>query len=177
MIGIVDTSLQLQPIITAHDQWLSNIRSIPYWTMSVFSSTVTDLGLICESVTSSASVVRWLALHSWTLNFWILLQLNHWTPLRMTTRSRSYFTTGGLPSATHECPLSFITREQPKRSHHLEQFVCYYLFHPLLRNVCQSRGNALISTSVFVATKRAFSEPLSSNWLFRHSMLHKQHKF
>jgi hypothetical protein len=31
----------------------------------------------------------------------------------------------------------------------LEYFVCY-LFNPLLRNVCQSRDNALISTSVFV---------------------------
>jgi hypothetical protein len=31
---------------------------------------VTDLVLIYESVTSSASVVRWLALHRWTLNFW-----------------------------------------------------------------------------------------------------------
>jgi hypothetical protein len=42
--------------------------SIPYWTTSVFSSTVTDLVLIYESVTSSASVVRWLTLHSWTLS-------------------------------------------------------------------------------------------------------------
>jgi hypothetical protein len=37
--------------------------------------------------------------------------------------------------------LSFITRGEPKRDQHLEHFVCYYLFHPLLRNVCQSRGN------------------------------------
>jgi hypothetical protein len=36
---------------------------------------VTDLVLIYESVTSSASVVRWLTLHSWTLNFWIVLRL------------------------------------------------------------------------------------------------------
>jgi hypothetical protein len=36
----------------------------------------------------------------------------------------------------------------------------------LQRNVCQSRGNTLISTSVFVATKRAFSEPLYSNGRF-----------
>jgi hypothetical protein len=54
-------------------------RSIPYCTTSVFSSTATDLVLIYESITSSASVVRWLTLHSWTLNFWILLRLNHWT--------------------------------------------------------------------------------------------------
>jgi hypothetical protein len=34
--------------------------------MSVFSSTVTNLVLIYESGTSSASVVYWLILHSWT---------------------------------------------------------------------------------------------------------------
>jgi hypothetical protein len=43
---------------------MTKTRSIPYWTTSVFSSTVTDLVLIYESVTSSASVVRWLTLHT-----------------------------------------------------------------------------------------------------------------
>jgi hypothetical protein len=43
-------------------------RSIPYWTTIAFRSTVADLVLIYESVTSSASVVRGLTLHSWTLN-------------------------------------------------------------------------------------------------------------
>jgi hypothetical protein len=37
---------------------------------------LTDSVLMYESVTSSASVVRWLTLHSWTLNFWILLRMN-----------------------------------------------------------------------------------------------------
>jgi hypothetical protein len=77
MIGFIDTTLRLQSIITAHSQWLSKTRSIPYWTTSVFSFAVTDLVLIYESVTSSASVVRWLTLHSWTLNFWILLWLTN----------------------------------------------------------------------------------------------------
>jgi hypothetical protein len=40
--------------------------------------------------------------------------------------------------------------------HHLEQFVYYYLCYPLLRNVRQSCGNALISTSVFVASDTRF---------------------
>jgi hypothetical protein len=35
--------LQLQPIITAHNQWLSATRSIPYWTTIVFSSTAHTL--------------------------------------------------------------------------------------------------------------------------------------
>jgi hypothetical protein len=58
---------------------MTKTRSIPYWTTSVFSSTVTDSVLIYESVTSSSSVVRRIILDSLTLNFWILLQLNHWT--------------------------------------------------------------------------------------------------
>jgi hypothetical protein len=77
-IGFIGTLLQLQPIITAHYQWLSKTRSIPYWTTSVFSSAVTDLVMIYESVTSSGSLVRRFTLHSWTLNFWFLLRLNHW---------------------------------------------------------------------------------------------------
>jgi hypothetical protein len=39
---------------------MAKTRSIPYWTTNVFSYTVTDFVLIHESVTSSASVVRWL---------------------------------------------------------------------------------------------------------------------
>jgi hypothetical protein len=54
---------------------MTETRSIPYCTMSVFPSTVTDLVLIYESVTSSASVVRWLALYRRTFNFWILLRV------------------------------------------------------------------------------------------------------
>jgi predicted transcriptional regulator len=66
MIAFIGTSLQLQSIIGAHNQ---KTHSIPYWTIRVFFSTVTDLVLIYESAISSASVVHWLALLSWTLNF------------------------------------------------------------------------------------------------------------
>jgi hypothetical protein len=77
--------------MTAHNQWLSKTGSISYLTMSVFS-TVTVLFLIYESFTSSASAVRWLIIHSWTLNywtaFWILLRLTH-------SESESYVTNDG----------------------------------------------------------------------------------
>jgi hypothetical protein len=53
MTGFIGISLQLQSIMSAHSQWLSKTRSIPYWTTSVFSSTVTDLVLIYELVTST----------------------------------------------------------------------------------------------------------------------------
>jgi hypothetical protein len=73
MIGFIGISLQLQSIIPAHNplilswyNWLSNTRSIPYWTANIFSSVVTDLVLIYDSVTSSCSAVRWLPLHNST---------------------------------------------------------------------------------------------------------------
>jgi hypothetical protein len=37
MIRFIGTSLKLESIITAHTQWLSKTRSIPYWTTSIFS--------------------------------------------------------------------------------------------------------------------------------------------
>jgi hypothetical protein len=68
-IGLLDLLallLQLQQIISAQNQWLSKTRSIPHWTTSVFSSTATNGE---RKIPSSASVVRWLTLHSGTLNF------------------------------------------------------------------------------------------------------------
>jgi hypothetical protein len=59
-------------------------------------------------------------------------------------------------------------------ANYLEQFLCSYLFHPLLRNVCQSQDNAVISTIVFIATERDFSKPLSSNGLFRVCSLQRE---
>jgi hypothetical protein len=64
MIGFIGTSLQLQSTITAHNKWLPKTRYYPYRTTSVFTSPVADLVLNYESATSSASVVRWLTLHS-----------------------------------------------------------------------------------------------------------------
>jgi hypothetical protein len=55
VIGFISTSLQLQSSIRAHSQWMTKTRSIPYWTTSLCSSSVTDLVLIYESVTSSAA--------------------------------------------------------------------------------------------------------------------------
>jgi hypothetical protein len=68
-------------VTTVHNQWLSKTRSIPNCTTSGFSSAVTDLVQIYESVASSVFVVRWLTLHSWTLSWTI--ELNYWTLLRM----------------------------------------------------------------------------------------------
>jgi hypothetical protein len=41
-LDLLSLLLQSRPIITAHNQWLPKTRSIPYWTTSVFSSTVTN---------------------------------------------------------------------------------------------------------------------------------------
>jgi hypothetical protein len=51
MIGFICTCLQLQSIETAHNQWLLATHSIPYWTTSVLSSTVTN----DESFTNKSS--------------------------------------------------------------------------------------------------------------------------
>jgi hypothetical protein len=78
MIGFIGTSITNTlncNNLSAHNQ------SIPYWTTSVFSSTVTDLVLMYESAISS-------------------------------TNGDSI--TNGL---------SFITRGEPKRDHHLQLFV------------------------------------------------------
>jgi hypothetical protein len=72
------------------------------------SSTVTDFVLIYESVTSSASVVRWLTLHSWTLNS---TQLNHWTAFWVLFR------------LNHDWR---IAKEERRMPHESEPWVLYY---------------------------------------------------
>jgi hypothetical protein len=43
-IGFICPSINLHSTITAHNQWLSKTRSIPYWTTSAFSSYCDWLG-------------------------------------------------------------------------------------------------------------------------------------
>jgi hypothetical protein len=68
LLALLLQSLLITINYNSSNPWLPKTRSVPYWTKSVSFSTVTDLVLIYESVTSSVSVVRWLTLHSWTLN-------------------------------------------------------------------------------------------------------------
>jgi hypothetical protein len=91
MTGFIGTSSQLQSITTVQNPWLPKTRSIPYWTTSVFPSTVTNFLLIYESVTSSASAVCRLTLHSWTLNYWTAFSILSWI--------ESYVTTDGQPTS------------------------------------------------------------------------------
>jgi hypothetical protein len=112
-------ALQLQLITTAHNQWLPKTRSIPCWTSSVFSSTVTDLVRIYESVTyeSLRTSDEWrMRTHS-RLNS-LELTSSRRTEYRSLSQTNSW-------SITASCQL--------------------------LRNVCQSRGNTLICTNVFIA--------------------------
>jgi hypothetical protein len=55
MMGFIGTSLQLQSLITAHNQWLSETRSIPSWTTSVYSSAEANGRWII-----SAHILNWL---------------------------------------------------------------------------------------------------------------------
>jgi hypothetical protein len=108
--------LQLQSTITAHNQRLPKTRSVPYWTTSVFSSTVTDSVLIYELITyeSLRANDEWIMRNQSPLNSLEPNISNSW-------------------SITASCPL--------------------------LRNVCQSRGDALISTRVFVAEGTCLRNP------------------
>jgi hypothetical protein len=67
MIGFIAVFFTIK-ISYNSSQSMAKTRSIPYWTTSVFTSTVTDLVLIYESITSSAHVVRWLTPNDWSLN-------------------------------------------------------------------------------------------------------------
>jgi hypothetical protein len=109
MIGFIGTTLQLQSVMTARNQWLSKTRYIlllDYECLLLWLYLV----LIYESVTSSASVVRCLALHSWTLNF-----------LRPPDECHQRW-------LSYECSLAFsrvlpvITSGEPNRGHHFQQF-------------------------------------------------------
>jgi hypothetical protein len=82
------------------------------------------------------------------------------------------------PASTRECPneftneLSFITRGEPKRDHHLELFVCHYLFHPMLRNISlSSHCLAMDSSACIRCHGNVLTEQFSSNGRIRHIML------
>jgi hypothetical protein len=108
MIGFMGTFFTIT-INYNSPQSMTKTRFIPYWTTSVFCSTVTDWVLIYESVTSSSSAVRWLTLHRRILNSttellsefsydwmnaeWRLTYewMNEWIP----NQSQSYITTYG----------------------------------------------------------------------------------
>jgi hypothetical protein len=108
-IGWLDLlELLLQSRITAQNRWLPKTRSILSWITRVFSSAVTDLVLIYEAVTSSASVVRCLTLHSWTLNFLNSIRrlTCGWTGWRL--QYACSLTDLGMPNR-----LSLVTRGEP----------------------------------------------------------------
>jgi hypothetical protein len=106
------------------------------------------LVLIHESVTSSASVVRWLTLHS-----------EHWTLLRMPndwTFSRKNYDRTEQPSG------------EPNIDHHLQQFVYYTLPRQCVF------GEPLTSSRLprlFVAAGACITKPLPGNGHIRHNIL------
>jgi hypothetical protein len=67
---------------------------------SVFSSTVSDLVLIYESVTSSAAPVRWLTLQA---EQWTTEQISEFSNDRPTIRSRSHIATDGQSVSKSWC--------------------------------------------------------------------------
>jgi hypothetical protein len=62
MIGFIDTSITITTNYNSSQSMTVQDSLHSDWTTNVFTSAVTDLVLIYVSVTSSASVVRWLTL-------------------------------------------------------------------------------------------------------------------
>jgi hypothetical protein len=106
---------------------------------------VTDLDLIYESVTSSASDVRWLTLHSWTLNF---LRPSDKCLIGLTQLSRFS---------------SFYNFGRTKYNHHFLHLTLLHAY-PLLREPCvNSVVTVWFHNSGFQAV---FTESLPSKWLY-----------
>jgi hypothetical protein len=109
------------------NRWLPKTRSIPSCTTSVFywDWLGSDLrvghffSFRCPLVNTPQLNTQSRLQSDWILFYeWLPTDSSFTTHLRMTSNE-----------------LSFITRGEPNRDHHLENFVCYYLFHPLLRNM------------------------------------------
>jgi hypothetical protein len=85
MTGFTGTSIRITTNYNQLQQLTINdcLRLVPFLTALRVSSTVTELDLIYESVTSSASVVRWLTLHSWTLKSLTTEFFDEWIEWRL----------------------------------------------------------------------------------------------
>jgi hypothetical protein len=157
MIGFIACSLQLQSTIPTHNQWL---RLAPFLTGLRVSSLLRDwlgsdlrigyfFSFRCPLVNNPQLNTE---LNYWTA-YWILLQLPEW-----------------FHELTNES--SCTTRGEPKRDHHLELFICYYLFHPLLRNVSLASPYLSIAYSASIRCHgNVLTEPLSSKGHIRHNIL------
>jgi hypothetical protein len=118
-IGCLDLlpPLQLHSITTAHNRWLSKIRSISHWTTSDFASTD---WLGCDLRIGHFFSFRCPLVNTPQLNFWILLQMS-----RSSLRGSLY----SLPHIHGKClllvhihgnclliPLTWKARTVPSRS-------------------------------------------------------------
>jgi hypothetical protein len=129
---------------------VSKIFSISSWTTSIYFSTVTDLVLIYESVTSSVFVVHRLTPHSWTLS------LN----CSLTDSRMNWLTTQVWMTQSTTCP-PFITLDERMREHHLQQFMYLSIYRH--GNVCQFCIIQGVVSDTCLAN--CVSEPLLSNGL------------
>jgi hypothetical protein len=151
MIGFIDTSSTIS-LNYNHSRQLTVsdcLKLVQFLLGPRVSSTVTDLGLIQESATSSASVVLWITLHSWTLltnadfcttdlHEWLLLM----TPVRLTE----------LPN---ELPL--ISLCGPATEHPFERFFCCIVRIRCHGNACSPKSlpsNGLFRVVVQIPRQR-----------------------
>jgi hypothetical protein len=110
---------------------------------------VTYMVLIYELATSLASVVHWLAFHSWTLNF---------SPV-----DYDDFLTNEFMFLAFSRVLTFITLGELNRDYHFKQLKLLHAY-PLLQEPCVNSVAMLrFHYSVFQAV---FTEPLPSKWSY-----------
>jgi hypothetical protein len=135
---------------------------------------VTDLVLIYESLTSSASVVRWLTLHSWTLNSLATeLRLPWTTTVLRITQSRM---TAPLRLANDWLSLELTSRRTEYRSPPWTVRVLLLLF--VFFSVATKRASRPAtqqrrSHCWLCNLGNVFTEPLSSNCHIRHNILNR----
>jgi hypothetical protein len=112
---------------------------------------VTDLGLIYESVTSLASVHRWLTLHSWTLNSTQLQ--NFWTLLR-TKAIRINYVSSLYNSVTNRTEITI--------SNSSSIFLCLSVAAETCVNFVATVWFRSLQLSVFVSMENVFCNQLIS---------------
>jgi hypothetical protein len=136
------------------------------------------IGFLCTSLQLQSIIT------AHTLNFWILLWMNYDSCLM-----NALWRISDCTECTNELP--FVTAMRPEYKSSCRTVNCPLLFslssvvtkcvailgqrfdfskHVDCHKMCQSHGNAFIYTSIFIAMKCAFSEPLSSNGLFYHNI-------
>jgi hypothetical protein len=154
MTGFIGTSLQLQSIITVHNQWLSKTRSIPYWTTSVFR---------CDWLCSDLRIDHFLNFRCPLVN----------TPQPNTQLSYEWRMQNDGSLSQMNWTNFFITSERTEHKSQCLRVFLLFCFSVFIRN----HGNVLTEPlpsnglfRVYLLQGNVLTEPLPSNGHIRHNI-------